>query len=194
MDEIRLRGSDLKLAAVLIGGVAAGIIKLSLMWKQKRVAAALREIAAREPHWTEEKLLAVAKTHFLDFQSAWSKQDFSGIEKYIHPSFLVQWRSHLKEPLSFGARRSLSSVVFLDSRVVDLRNFKDNQKDGFTVCFDVSATHHPLGSGNPADGNNIDTQEFWSFQWDQDRWKLTRIATPDDWEHFVKAPIIDESE
>jgi len=64
--------------------------------KKKVISEALAKMAAIEPQWAEERLLALARERFMILQAAWGNQDLDTIEKYLHPALFRLWQRDIR--------------------------------------------------------------------------------------------------
>lgn len=163
--------------------------------KTARVERVLSEIAKTEPQWAEEKLLATARESFLALQQAWSEQDLTTLKKYLHPDLYPSWEIQIQTQIKNQQKNLMTDVMINNMRIVDARNYLDDERDCFTVCIDASAKDQVINLNNPAKTTTKKSKsfrEFWTFGWHQNQWLLLAVYQSNAWKRFALMDIVYE--
>ncbi len=161
--------------------------------KKKKIQASLLQMAAREPEWNEQKLLDFTRDCFLETQLAWGQQDLEKLSKILHPQLLVLWKAQIENFKRYGERDVLEEPSVKDLRIVDVKNFADDERDEFTVCIDASGRDMKYRGSQIVQGGKLESfREFWTFEREGQRWALREVSQASAWMRFVTSPIIYE--
>ena len=174
---------------VLINGA---YISLRLSLKQSQVRRALAKMAEREPLWQEEGLIKGASSEFMVLQTAWGNQDLELIKQHLHPALYSNWESQINAQKVRGERNMMVGLSINKVRIVNVQNYKDNEKDEFTVAIDAKANDQTIVDGKITKEDNAKFREFWTFEWEQGHWKLREVVQANGWKRFVNAHIVYE--
>ena len=79
-------------------------------------------------------------------------------------------------------------------RLVGAKNYDDDELDEFTACIDAQADDQTLVDDKIIKSENSSFREFWTFEWEQDQWKLRSVTQANGWKKYVYAPIIWEGQ
>jgi predicted lipid-binding transport protein (Tim44 family) len=150
-------------------------------------------MAEREPQWAEENLLAIARDKFILLQTAWGNQDLQLLKKELHPVLYPNWESQIKDQMARGEKNVMNGLSIESMKIVDVKNFTDDEKDEFTVCFDARANDQTISHGVVTKTDNSSFREFWTFEWEKGQWALREVTQRSGWRRFVSAAIIDQS-
>jgi predicted lipid-binding transport protein (Tim44 family) len=174
--------------------------------KKAQADALLAKIAKKDPVWEESKLEAVVRSTFLKIEKAWCEQDLALLESLLDPVLFAEWKGRI-EALAAAGQRNLMEGLTLDGvRIVEVKNYRQHNKDSFTVCLDAAATDYTVDrSGQIVDSNSGSRRkraekkkshesfrEFWTYERRDDEWLLLRVDQSDAWKAAVDAPLVDE--
>jgi len=165
-------------------------VGLRLSVKHRRVVKALREMAQHEPEWAEERLLAVARDKFILLQAAWGENDLDTIRSHLMLGIYNNWETQINEYKRLGRRNVMEGLSITKMRIVDAKNYRNDEHDEFTVAFDATATDRVIGDPGATPAKRKSFREFWTFEWENGEWRLREITQSDGWKRFVNAAII----
>ncbi len=160
--------------------------------KNKAVKEALVKIALREPQWSEDKLIVLATKIFRDLQNAWGEHDMGTIKNHLHPSLYTDWESQISAQKSRGERNVMQGLSVNNVRIINVKNFSDDEHDEFTVCFDAEANDQTLVGNKVQKEKKEGFREFWTFEWEKGKWTVREITQSSGWKRYIYAPIVDE--
>jgi hypothetical protein len=160
--------------------------------RQQEVETVLKTMALREPQWAKQRLLAVAREKFLLLQAAWGSQDLDLIRQHLHPTLYPTWETQINSHKENGIRNIMAGLSINEMRIVDAKNFADNEMDEFTVCFDAKADDQMVKNGEVTKSDKDSFREFWTFEWEKDNWVLLDITECGGWKKFVSGHIVYE--
>jgi predicted lipid-binding transport protein (Tim44 family) len=160
--------------------------------KKKVISEALAKMAAIEPQWAEERLLALARERFMILQAAWGNQDLDTIEKYLHPALFRLWQRDIRSQQARHERNVMCGISIDALRIVDVKNFQDDEKDEFTLAIDARADDQTLVNDQITKHENSKFREFWTFEWEKGEWLLREVTQSSGWKRFVNAAILYE--
>jgi len=160
--------------------------------KKKLVSEALAKMAAIEPQWAEERLLAIVRERFMILQAAWGDQDLDTIQKYLHPLLFPLWKRDICGQQARHERNVMSGLSIDALRIVDVKNFQDDERDEFTVAIDARADDQTLVNDQITKHDNSKFREFWTFEWEKGEWLLREVVQSSGWKRFVNAAILYE--
>jgi hypothetical protein len=204
-------------------GGGGGILTLILLpfflvyawYKNKRIKdknvqaeALLAKLALKDPIWQESRVLAAASKNFLDVQKAWCDQELPRLRDLLHPDLYGVWAQEVSDLQAKGWTNKMDRLTIKAMRVVEVQNYRDDAKDGFTVCVDAAAEDYTVDrSGTIVESNasNDDKRaakqksfdpfrEFWTYRRRGDGWVLLRVDDDGEWSATVNAPLINEDD
>lgn len=175
---------------ILIYGV---YVSYRINKKKKQISAALEEMARIEPQWSEANLLKISKEKFLLLQAAWGQQDLGLIKAHLHQSLYPLWETQIKDQQSRGEKNIMAGLSIKSLRIVDVQNYRDDERDEFTVAFDASADDQTIRGGNVISSNQSSFREFWTFEWEKSEWTLKEVTQAKGWKRFVNSAIVFEN-
>ena len=190
---VRGRVSRWFFPACLVGLVYLAYANYKIHKKKKKIQAALTQIAAREPEWNELSILNFTRVCFFETQLAWGENDLEKLSKILHPSLFSVWSSQIEILKKTGERDVLEEPGINNLRIVDVKNFYDDEKDEFTVCIDARGRDiRYRGERIAYRGRFYSFREFWTFEKEGQSWALKDVAHAIAWMRFVTSPIIYE--
>lgn len=161
--------------------------------KKKKIQAALLQMVTREPGWSEQKLLDFTRECFLETQLAWGQQDLEKLSKILHPQLFVLWKAQIENFKRNGEKDLLEGPSLNNLRIVDVKNFSEDERDEFTVCIDASGRDVKYRGSQIVQGGKLESfREFWTFEREGQRWALREVSQASAWMRFVTSPIIYE--
>ena len=175
--------------------------------KKSQADAMLGRIAKKDPFWDESHLENIVRTTFYDIEKAWCSQDLEALKRQLDPALFAEWTAQINILKEKGERNVMDALKLNQVRIVEVKNFRDHNKDAFTVCLDAEATDYTVGrSGNVVDSNtgsrrkqanneksHESFREFWTYERQGNDWRLQRVEQSKDWKNSVDAPLVDES-
>ena len=174
---------------------AIAVIPLSLLiiywFRAFQISSALRKIAKEEPHWAEISLTDVATDRFILMQHAWEKQDMSTLQHHLHPELYRQWEAKISRQLHYSELFATDELRIHKVRVMDVRNFRIDARDEFTVMIHASCRETAIMTGSASRGRHS-ICELWTFCWYDERWVVRKIRRSGNWLQFILSPIIHE--
>lgn len=170
----------------------AAYISYKINQKNKKVKQALAIMESREPQWSEDKLVLIASNIFRQLQTAWGQHDLETIKNHLHPSLYTDWEIQIKEQKLRNERNVMLGLSIENVRIVNVKNFTQNEHDEFTVCFDAEANDQTLINDSVKTEKHEKFREFWTFEWESGKWTLREVSQSGGWKRFVYAPIVDE--
>lgn len=170
----------------------SGYVGIRINQKQRQVSSALAKMAVVEPQWSEENLVDTAREKFTLLQAAWGEQNLEIIKNNLHPALFPSWETDIKSQISRNEKNIMSGLSISKLRIVDVKNFKDDERDEFTVAIDATANDQTIKDGNIIKSDNSKFREFWTFEWEEGKWALREVVQADGWKRFVNASIIYE--
>lgn len=172
--------------------IYAAYVNYRIYKKRDLVRKALKEMELREPQWSEENLVKIAWKKFMDLQNAWGEQNLVVIKEQLHPTLYNNWETQIKEQKARGEKNVMLGLSINEFRIVDVKNFNDDEQDEFTVCFDAEATDQTTTNGQMTKSEKSKFREFWTFEWEKSDWRLKEVVQSEGWRRFVSSAIIYE--
>lgn len=160
--------------------------------KFKDIKLALQEMQKREPHWAASALISHAHDEFMTLQHLWSEEDIEAMRPHLHPDLFLQWEAELANNRKKGKYNKISNVWVNKVRIVDVQNYKDDERDEFTVAIDATGNDQNFIHGKLKEQTNGSFREFWTFEWENGAWVLRNITQQGGWKRFVNVAIIYE--
>lgn len=167
-------------------------VSMRITLKYSSVRRALAKMKIKEPQWSENNLLSVARERFILLQTAWGTQDLDVMRTYLHPSLYPNWEMQVKDQQSRNERNVMSGLSINKIRIVDVQNYKDDERDEFTVAIDARANDQTFTNEKVTKSENSKFREFWTFEWENGSWALREVTQAEGWKRFVNAHIINE--
>ena len=179
---------------VLINGIIfpAAIIYLSKR-KNKKIKAALAEMALREKAWDANGLTLTARNLFLQSQKAWSKQNFEELQKILHSELYMDWAFQIQTQIARKQKNIMRDIEILYVSLVHVANYRDDEKDHFTVLIHARADDILYEEDLVIEYKPGKFFEFWTFTWEKDDWKVSNVSLAMLGLRFIPKRIIDES-
>lgn len=172
--------------------IYAWYVNTKLNAKNARVERALAEISKTDPKWAEDKLLGKGKQRFFELQQAWSTQDLQTMKKLLHPLLYPSWEAQIKMQINNHQKNIMSGVAINRIRIVDARNYRDDERDCFTACIDAWADDQTIQNGTLMASKKGSFREFWTFEWHEKDWVLLDVSQSNAWRKFVLMDIVYE--
>jgi hypothetical protein len=160
--------------------------------RKRMVSRALQTMAQTDPRWSEENLLEIAEKMFVALQNAWGSQDVKTMRGLLHPQLCPSWEAQIEEQKKRRENNRMVGLSIDDMRIVDVKNYSDDEKDAFSVCFDASADDQILLNGHVVKSKYSKFREFWTFHWHEGRWQLFAVTQASGWERFASSHIVYE--
>lgn len=161
--------------------------------RKNKVKEALVIISTIEPEWSEENLLNFSTTSFFKIQSLWGHQDAEELKKYLSYDLFINWKGQIDDQLKRNEKNVLKGLVISDLFIVDVKNYRNENLDAFTVCFDANADDQTLTTNNILISSKPGSfREFWTFHYENGTWKLFEITQSNGWKRYINGNIIFE--
>lgn len=181
-------------------------INKKLNKKKEAASALLQAVSKEDASWSEGQLVAHVRKTFFEIQNAWCNQDLEALRSLLHPMLFPEWKAQVEQIRSSGCRNVMEGLNIEDVRIVDIKNFRDDEKDEFTACIDASAEDYTVdGSGAIVDSNtrsgskrkkneksDESFREFWIYEREGKDWLLRAVKPSDYWKTAVRSPMVDE--
>jgi hypothetical protein len=152
----------------------------------------LIKMSVLEPEWSEENLINFSKSQFLKIQDLWGSHNLAELDKHLSDLVLDDWKYKIQDQQSKNEKNILAEIVFKDVFIVNAQNYKDDNLDTFTVCFEVSAVDQTLVNNISQSSTISHFREFWTFQRQNQRWILIDVDQATGWRRFVNAHLVYE--
>jgi predicted lipid-binding transport protein (Tim44 family) len=175
--------------------------------KDETARKMMAAIERRHGTWASTKLAAFVRKDFFAIQNAWCDQDLKFLERRLGDTLYGQWKRDLKNLADKGQRNVMEGLTLDKIRFVEVRNYKDDRKDSFTVCLDATATDYTVDRSGRLTDSNATTlwgraatekkqrsfREFWTYtRLDRDDWRLDLIEQEKAWRHLVDEDLVNE--
>ncbi|HEY1085304.1 MAG TPA: TIM44-like domain-containing protein [Candidatus Saccharimonadales bacterium] len=168
---------------VIIAGIWTGwIAAFFSLWEQlKKQAAKTKQAIAvagqNDSAWNEEKLLAQAKSAFMQYQADWSTGNGQSMHSYMIPSYATHAALMLSALAELGRRNQMDNVTIQNALIIDAQDHTDNSQDSFTVAFEAKADDRliDIASNTELFKDSRSFTEYWTFNRSGDNWLLGRI-------------------
>jgi len=175
--------------------------------KKAQADALLAKISKKDPVWDESHLENIVRTTFFKIENAWCGQDLDALKLLLDAELFAEWKAQIDALKEKGQRNVMDAMALNGVRMVEVKNYRDHNKDAFTICLDAEATDYTVDSaGNVVDSNSGSRRkrannekshesfrEFWTYERRNDTWLLQRVDQSNAWKESVDAPLIDES-
>ena len=174
--------------------------------KSKEADALLERLAKKDPVWDEKKLEDMVGKSFFAIESAWCSQNLNKLSLHLTPELAAQWATQIACLKQSGQWNKMDDLKLDTVRIVEVKNYREKEKDSFTACLDAGAVDYTVdaegqvfdsnaGSRRGRDNNEKEFakfREFWTFQRHGDKWLLSAVDQKDAWEKLVDEPLVDE--
>jgi hypothetical protein len=203
--------SLLYLILVPVALVYAWYVNQRINRKKAAAEALLATLAQTDPAWEEPHLEVVVRGLFQQIQDAWCQQNLDRLQTFVAPALFVDWSQQIRALRDKRWRNVMEHVELKHVRIVEVRNYAGQSNDAFTACLDATAMDYTVDeTGQVVESNSRrgrtrghqepstepsqeEYREFWTFNRDQDSWKLSRVDQAADWRRSVDAPLVNES-
>ena len=122
----------------------------------------------------------------------YGEHDMGTIKNHLHPSLYTDWESQISAQKSRGERNVMQGLSVNNVRIINVKNFSDDEHDEFTVCFDAEANDQTLVGNKVQKEKKEGFREFWTFEWEKGKWTVREITQSSGWKRYIYAPIVDE--
>lgn len=174
--------------------------------KKKATEMLLSTLSQDDPAWKEQNLLNYVRQTFFLIEDAWCKQDLAQLESLLRPELFSEWEAQIGLMQSNGERNVMEGLTINDVRLVDAQNYRDDEKDIFTVCIDATATDYTVNENGEVVSSNSASRrkqankekseeafrEFWTYERHEEKWLLLRVDQAKDWKKSVDAELVNE--
>lgn len=174
--------------------IYAAYIGRKITKRSQQISAALNKMAEREPNWAKDKLTAFTERRFIELQTAWGDQDLKKMKTLLHPNLYPSWGQQILSQKKRNEKNIMAGLSVEQIRLVGAKNYDDDELDEFTACIDAQADDQTLVDDKIIKSENSSFREFWTFEWEQDQWKLRSVTQANGWKKYVYAPIIWEGQ
>ena len=134
------------------------------------------EVKAR---WDEDKLVAFTRSVFIALNVALETKNLDPVQPSMEPELFGRYKGMVDDLRSKGERLERRNLAVRDVEIVLVKNYYDNRKDSFTAWVSGQAqtavTDEKTGKMTQGDDHVADFEEFWTFQREGDRWRLSEI-------------------
>ncbi|MEO8911779.1 MAG: DUF3137 domain-containing protein [Candidatus Saccharimonas sp.] len=170
-------GTIVGLAALI--GMAAGLYGWFSKIKQSpMVQSLLKNAAANDSAWDEEKLTEYVQTTFTKYQQDWSKLDVKSMQPYLTEYYLGHVQLLMACLAQLGRKNIISDINIAEVVFTNVDDSEDDSKDNFTVGISASARDDLIEAldNSVLFTDNSAFTEYWQFQRDGKDWRLAFIA------------------
>jgi hypothetical protein len=164
-----------------------------LKLKSSNVKAALKKMAEREKEWNEGNLLSSAMKSFKEAQHAWSTQNLEVLRDLLHPSLYPSWESDIKGQIARNERNEITGLSVEELLIIDVQNYKDDEKDNFTVYIRASCKDRILVFDHVISEKVEPFEELWTFEWENGKWTLLEVTQIGGLMRIINRKIINEA-
>ena len=175
--------------------------------KKTQADAMLQRIAKKDPVWDESHLENIVRTTFFDIENAWCGQNLEALKSLLDAPLFAEWKAQVDALKEKGQRNVMDALALNGVRIVEVKNYRDHNRDAFTVCLDAEATDYTVDSSGQVTDSNTGSRrkqanrekshesfrEFWTYERRDDHWRLQRVDQSGAWRDSVDAPLVDES-
>lgn len=190
---------------LLVGFVVAGYliyawnINRKISVKEGAVHEALHQISQTDTTWNEEELKQEVEDNFYRVQHGINDRKYFELENILHPSLYTKWKMQL-EAVDKNDTKSIDRGIE-NVQIVDVKNYKDNEKDVFTASIDIMGTEYLVDKkGNlifTAKTEEVEDStgllvEYWTFERENDKWLLIGVNRESSWKKYINAQVVDE--
>lgn len=185
---------------VIIYMVYAWYSNSKISIKTEEVSEALNEISQKDSYWNEEGLIVQAEQAFYRIQAALAQRDINELSELLHPTLFAKWENQVNN-VEDGDYSYIKRKEIDDLSIIDIDNYKDDEKDTFTAGLYIRANEYTVDNkGNLIYKQNISSDErlenllteYWHFEREGEEWCLLSVSKSNDWKKFVDDPIINE--
>lgn len=169
--------------------------------KIEKTTAVLDKLSETDPIWNKDELIDNAEKTYYEFMKALSKQDHLEIQKLIHPSLYLKWKDQIDKFADSNPENLLNNRIE-QIKIVDMNNYKDDEKDNYTVELDIVESEYIVDNhGNlvvdryTAEEENEASglfTEYWKFEREGNKWLLVEVSRSNKWKKYINKPIINE--
>jgi hypothetical protein len=161
--------------------------------KSAMVTEALSKAATIDTTWDPERLDDYLRGYFHQAQKLWTARDYDGLKEHLHPSLYPDWELKLRMMKSRSIRNIVKDVEIKSIEYVDMKNFKDDERDEFTVRFEATCKNHKVNeyTGKILDHGDSYFVEYWTMERESRKWVLREIAQTDK-VNLTRDSIVDE--
>ena len=108
--------------------------------KKQEADLLLGKISKQDLAWDESHLEKIVRKTFYEIENAWCKQDLAKLQQFLHQDLYSEWKSQIDRMRSNEQWNIMENLLLKNTRIVEVKNYRDDEKDSFTVCIDASAT------------------------------------------------------
>ena len=182
--------------AMVIFGILCAIMaiyrQIRKVAKINSINKLLKTISLKELGWNPLKIEKYVRKNFLDIQRAWGDNDLVRLNETIHPDLYPSWSDQINEFKSNGQRNAMDKIRVRGIKFIDIKNFKDDEKDEFTVEIKAHARDRTIdSSGKTIKSITSNFSEFWTFEREGEEWLLREVHQRSSMKEFLK-PAINE--
>lgn len=194
---------------IILGVLVAGAIYLAysvfvnskISIKEQEVEDILEEISQNDSTWNEGELKEFVEELFFKVRTAVLEKDLKGLKAMLHSSLYTKWIDQV-QALEIEADQKSEQLSVEQVEIVDIKNYKDNEKDTFTASIEFDGpeyTVHKVGKLKMLNQgqSNIEEEsilltEYWTFEREGDIWTLLNVDRQSSWKKFVESKAINE--
>lgn len=194
---------------IILGILAVGVLYIAysvfvnskISVKEQEVEEMLQEIAQKDTNWNESELKELAEEAFYKVRAAVLEKNMNELKKMLHPSLYTKWIEQV-QALEIGPEQRSESLSVEQVEIVDLKNYKDNEKDAFTASIEFDGpeyTVHRTGKlkmifkgENSQDEEVVLLTEYWTFEREGDIWALVNVDRQGNWRKFAESEAVNE--
>ncbi|MDX9689193.1 MAG: hypothetical protein RBT70_01825 [Alphaproteobacteria bacterium] len=164
--------------------VILAFFSIKMFIRTRSIRAALNSMAARDPKWKEATLIKECEQLFLVVEQARSTADLEALKTNLTQQLYEKWSSELIKNDPFP----VASAEVYSVKIASIENYIDNGRDTFTACIQGSPRT------KQKDADESDVMEFWTFCWDNNRWKVDQVIQVEEGFGIHSTPIVNEIE
>ncbi len=138
----------------------------------------VKEAAAKDGAWDEQRILTHAQNTFTQFQDDWGKFNVANMQSYMTTSYFNHMQLMMFAIQKKGRQNYMVNLKIKEVNLIEISDADDNSQDWFSVHFTAQAEDHLFDKRLEKDifTDNSEFQEEWRFQRNGDTWLLAGIT------------------
>jgi predicted lipid-binding transport protein (Tim44 family) len=193
------------------GGKGGGIINLILLpilliysallthkvrKKNRECLALLEKIEQSDPAWNVDRLKHRVDQVYFKVQEAWRERDQDIAKSYMSPALFDQHKIQTDQMIAQHERNVLEKINLIETDLVDVEDFTDNERDQFWVYLKGSMIDYTIDDRtNERISGKREVEEFtelWKFIRSGNNWVLDEIDQKVSFSHLRRFKVMSE--
>jgi|AGTN01.2.fsa_nt_gi Uncharacterized protein conserved in bacteria len=150
-----------------------------VMKKNKETSELSRKLENLDAMWNMDNIKSQVEAAYFKMQDAWMKRDQSICRDYVTDKLFAKHQAKTDAMIAEHRQNIMEDINLIDSRLVQISDFKDNNKDSFWVYIKGSMVDYIIddrdGRVVKGDKKNRVFSELWKFSRVNNRWLLDEI-------------------